>query len=120
MRFLFASLVLVSLFTSCAQEVNGNLPIDQFDQNLLKNAVLIDVRTSGEFAAGHLDNARNINWLDANFADQFQDIDRNKTIYVYCKIGGRSAMAQEKLQAMGYKKVVNLSGGYDVWKEKQQ
>ncbi|MCM4168475.1 Thiosulfate sulfurtransferase GlpE [Arenibacter antarcticus] len=120
MRFVFVWLIVVGLFTGCVQEVKGDLPISQFNQELLdENAVLIDVRTPEEFSAGHLDNSININWLASDFADKFKGIDRDKIIYVYCKVGGRSTKAQEKLQAMGYSKVVNLSGGYDTWKAKE-
>ena len=90
--------------------------------SLLKNddIQLVDVRTPEEYSEGHLDRAVNINWYEADFTDQFDKIDKNETIYVYCKAGGRSAMAQEKLNAIGFKKVVNLEGGYDAWKAKNQ
>ena len=91
--------------------------ITEVSQSELKAIVLVDVRTPEEFNAGHLDNALNINWFDTDFAAQFESISKDKTIYVYCKKGGRSAKAQKKLEALGYSNVVNLEGGYDAWAE---
>ena len=76
------------------------------------------MRTPEEFNAGHLPSAININWYDSNFAEQFSDIDKTKTIYFYCKLGGRSVKATERLTALGYPNVVNLEGGYDTWVQK--
>ena len=45
-----------------------------------------------------------------------KQVDKDKTIYVYCKMGGRSAKAQEKLTALGFQHVINLEGGYDAVK----
>ncbi|GGW24014.1 hypothetical protein GCM10007383_05630 [Arenibacter certesii] len=92
------------------------MPISEFDQKLLKNGILIDVRTPEEFKNGYIKNAKNINWFDADFADKFREVDKDQTIYLYCKVGGRSGQAQKKLQDMEYKKVVNLTGGYDAYK----
>lgn len=94
-------------------------PIKDISQKELNNAMVVDVRTPEEFNQGHLPNAININWYDADFAQQFSAIDKNETIYLYCKVGGRSAKATEKLDSLGYRNVVNLSGGYDAWPKKE-
>lgn len=38
---------------------------------------------SGNIPGGHLGNARNVNWYDADFVEQFKSRDKEKTIYVY-------------------------------------
>ena len=108
--------VLLLLNLSCAQ--NKTKPITEISQNDIKNGILVDVRTPEEFNAGHLDDAVNINWFDTDFNEQFETIDKDKVVYMYCRTGNRSAKAQEKLQSMGYKHVVNLEGGYEAWKLK--
>lgn len=79
-------------------------------------AQLIDVRTSAEFAQGHIANAKN---LDIN-ADDFQEraakLDKNKAVFVYCLSGGRSSHAMNVLNSMGFKEVYNLSGGLMRWR----
>ncbi len=103
-------LLLVNL--SCAQTKSEHI-VDFLEKNP-ESILLIDVRTPQEYEAGHLENAQNINWFDADFEDKFSSIAKDKTIYVYCKVGGRSAKAQQKLLSLGYTNVINLEGGYDA------
>lgn len=116
MKFYSRFVVLLFLSLSCTQ--NKAKPITELSQKELKNVVLVDVRTPGEFNEGHLDDALNINWYDSDFTEQFEHISKDEKIYVYCKMGGRSAKAQKKLESLGYKNVVNLEGGYEAWKAK--
>lgn len=57
------------------------------------NFVILDVRTPEEFAAGHLQDARNVsvNGQSPSFTDAIAGFDRTKTYLVYCKAGSRSA-----------------------------
>lgn len=110
-------ITLVFLFSmGCAQ--SKSKPITEFSQNDTKSGILVDVRTPEEYAAGHIDNALNVNWFDADFAKQFESINKEETIYVYCKKGGRSAKAAHLLDSLGYKKVIDLEGGYDAYSKK--
>lgn len=101
------------LISSCNQSTSK--PITEFSQNDTNKGILIDVRTPEEFNSGHIDKALNINWYDSDFADQFSAIEKDETIFLYCKKGGRSAKAQERLLSLGYSKVINLEGGYDAY-----
>lgn len=120
MRILYILLVALVLQTGCSEEKVADMPITEFEQEMLKTGILVDVRTAEEFEAGHLENAKNIDWYNPEFADQFKDFGKEETIYVYCKMGGRSAKAKEKLKLMGYTHVVNLEGGYEAFKQKKQ
>lgn len=113
---IFLFLAVLILQTGCSQEDKDKMPIGDFKQELLDNAILVDVRTPEEFSEGHLENADNINWYDPDFSERFKTVDKNKTIYLYCKMGGRSAKAQEKLKSIGFSHVINLEGGYDAIK----
>lgn len=95
------------------------IPITSLSENQLYSVVLVDVRTPAEFDAGHLKNAKNINWLGDTFAKQFEAVSKDQPVYVYCKVGGRSFKAAEWLLANGYKNVTNLSGGYDAYLQKK-
>lgn len=114
MKFYSPLLLVFVLIAACAQ--NTSKPISEVSQEELKNVVLVDVRTPEEYAEGHLDNSLNINWHDTDFAEQFDAISKDETIFLYCKMGGRSAKAQEKLISLGFENVVNLEGGYDAVK----
>lgn len=63
-------------------------------------AFLLDVRTAGEFAGGHLDGATNIPVSD--LGDHLDQVPNDKTIVVYCASGARSASATRALRAKGY------------------
>ncbi|MGI6113402.1 MAG: FAD-dependent oxidoreductase [Mahellales bacterium] len=82
---------------------------------------IIDVRTPGEYEAGHIKNARLIpldefrKHLD-EFRKHLDGLDKNSSIVVYCGIGYRSYHALRILKAHGFKNVKNLSGGYTSWK----
>ncbi len=119
MKTLYILLVALLLQTGCSGEKVADMPITEFEQEMLKTGILVDVRTAEEFEAGHLENAKNIDWYNPVFADQFKDIGKDETIYVYCKMGGRSAKAKEKLKLMGFTNVVNLEGGYEAFKQKE-
>ena len=80
--------------------------------------VLIDVRTPREFDQGHLENSVNINIAGKSFREEVGKLDRSEPIYVYCKVGGRSAKAASILREMGFEEVYDLEGGIQNWKRK--
>lgn len=71
-------------------------------------AVLVDVRTPAEFAAGHINGAINIDFENSNFEQEIQKLDTSKTYFIYCRSGNRSG------QAMGVMKRNNLQSVYDL------
>ncbi len=99
----------------CAQ--SNRKPITELSQNEINSVILIDVRTPQEYAEGHIDNAININWYGEDFVKQLDALNKDQTIYVYCKKGGRSAKAFKILDSLGYS-VVDLEGGYDAYLKK--
>ncbi len=82
------------------------------------NIVLIDVRTPAEFEQGHLENSVNINISDSSFEEEIGKLDRTQPVYVYCKVGGRSAKAASILQEMGFEEVYDLKGGIQNWERR--
>ena len=61
------------------------------------DAQILDVRTPEEYAAGHLIQAQNVNWLSADFISNTLKYDKSKPVFIYCKSGRRSHLAAEKL-----------------------
>ena len=110
---------LALFFVSCAQQKSENTTISaQNFQNAIQQsaAQILDVRTATEYQGGHIKNALQANWNDQKeFESHTQHLDKNKTVYIYCQAGGRSAAAQSNLIEKGYK-VVNLEGGMSNWK----
>lgn len=92
-----------------AQDVNAYLDSE--------NLILLDVRTAQETSKGIIKNASVIDFYDSNFDKKIQKIQKDKTVIVYCKSGGRSSKAAQQLLAMGQAQVLNLKGGIISWKK---
>lgn len=80
-----------------------------------KDIVVLDIRTPGEFAAGHIENAINIDYFSQNFASRLNQLDKNKTYVMHCKSGGRSSRALSIFEDLKFKNLIHLSGGFDEW-----
>ncbi len=78
--------------------------------------VIIDVRTSEEFTREHIENAININFYSESFQDILNNLDKNKTYLIYCKVGGRSGSALDIMAELNFREVYNMSGGINQWK----
>jgi phage shock protein E len=75
----------------------------------LKNgALVIDVRTVGEFNSGHLPNAINIPLDEIETVLPGRVKDKNQVLLLHCQSGMRSGMAKGKLKRLGYANVFNL------------
>jgi rhodanese-related sulfurtransferase len=116
---LFAACFAV-LSLSCAQSPNAAqvLPPAEFKQQLsaATNAYLLDVRTPDEYSAGHIEGAININYNAPDFKAQIEKLDKSRPVFLYCAIGGRSSKASKLLNEAGFKRIVDLKGGYNGWK----
>jgi len=77
--------------------------------------VVIDVRTPEEFTEEHIENATNINFYSESFRDMLNNLDKNKTYLIYCKVGGRSGSALDIMVELNFKEVYNVSGGIIAW-----
>lgn len=112
-------LILVVTLTSCkGQKIESTtlIPPGAFEQKMKEEkGTVIDVRTPKEYAAGHLQNAVNIHVYDKDFEQRIAKLDKTQPVYVYCKVGGRSAEAVEILQQKGFTTITELEGGIDAW-----
>lgn len=79
---------------------------------LADGAIPIDVRTEKEFAAGHLEGARNIAVDAADFEQKLSPLDPEAGYVVYCASGRRAASAIERMESAGFTDLLN-GGGYD-------
>lgn len=79
--------------------------------------VLIDVRESEEFAAGHLPGAIHASrgLLEFKLSGTPALASRDLKVVLYCKTSGRAALAAAAMQDMGYLNVTSIAGGFDAW-----
>lgn len=78
---------------------------------------LIDVRTPKEYKSGYIKGAVNMHLYDNDFEQRIDTLDKNKPVYVYCKVGGRSAEAVTIMKNKGFRHIIELDGGMDAWNE---
>ena len=81
-----------------------------------KEAVIVDVREKDEWDAEHIPNAIHLSRGTIELDIEEKVPDPNAVVIVHCGGGGRSALAAESLQKMGYKNVLSMAGGMRAWK----
>lgn len=122
MRKLLFVLLFVITTAGFAQTSSGIEVIEpkEFGQEIQQeNIQFIDVRTPKEYKEGHIEGAKNIDFLGEDFLEQFSKLDKEKPIYLYCRSGNRSAKASAKLRAEGFENIIDLKGGFKAWSAMQ-
>jgi glyoxylase-like metal-dependent hydrolase (beta-lactamase superfamily II)/rhodanese-related sulfurtransferase len=80
-----------------------------------KSLQILDVRREGEWQAGHIEDAE---WFPLdNFKISAPELDPSAAVAVHCQGGYRSMIACSLLQRAGLENVVNVTGGFDAWRE---
>jgi rhodanese-related sulfurtransferase len=79
-------------------------------------AMIVDVREKDEWDEEHIPNATHLSRGMIELEIEEKVPDRNAVIICHCGGGGRSALAAESLQKMGYKNVHSMGGGFKAWK----
>jgi rhodanese-related sulfurtransferase len=104
------------LVADAKKKITEILPSDAAAKSKSSDAVIVDVRERDEFGESHIPNAVHISRgvLELEVEDRFPD--RDTMIICHCGGGGRSALAAETLQKMGYKNVRSMLGGFKAWK----
>ena len=123
MKKLLPILLSALMFTGCAATNNSQtntyrqIAMDEAATMMVQETgyIILDVRRSDEFAAGHIPNAINVA-NETIGTDEIPELpDKNQLIMVYCRSGRRSKEAAEKLVKLGYTNIVEFGGILD-WK----
>ncbi|HEY5124841.1 MAG TPA: rhodanese-like domain-containing protein [Ignavibacteria bacterium] len=95
---------------------SSDIDVQQFD-DLMKNNenIILDVRTENEFKDSRIKGSINIDYHNSNFLNKVSELDRYKTILIYCRSGNRSHHAMQKMKKMGFQNPLNLTGGIIAW-----
>ena len=91
------------------KEMLGLGPSVDYPSLIKQGAIILDVRSKGEFAGGHIKGAVNIP-VDQLNANLHRIPNKDKTIITCCASGMRSSSAKRILQSNGYKNVHNGGG----------
>ena len=104
------------LVASAKRNVTEISPVDAAERLKADDVVLVDVREKEEWEQGHIPDALYLSrgTIESDIEEKVPD--PGTMIICHCGGGGRSALAAESLQKMGYKNVRSLAGGYKAWK----
>ncbi len=106
MKKIIVLLLSILLLVGCNnKEKESNILEEVLKEN---NYIIVDVRTKEEYDSSHVVGSINISY---DTIDENTDLDKSKTIIVYCRSGKRSSIASETLKKLGYN-VLDL-GAFD-------
>ncbi len=108
-------------FIDHARQHIREIDVAEAKRLLRQHVRVLDVREAEEFDQGHLPDAINLprGLLEFKLGEIETLKDRHEPLLVYCKSGGRCALAAQTLQEMGYEQVYSLAGGIDAWNASQ-
>lgn len=111
----------IALFLSACGQTDANVLEPLAAQEMITarrgnpDFVLVDVRTPEEFRGGHIEGARLVDYHEPDFLRRMGDIDRNATVFLYCRSGNRSSRALKMVRDLGFVAVYDLAGGVIAW-----
>lgn len=123
-----ACLILIAIWGSASSVAAQNRPTKHIlvspakAARILKkqNVEVLDVRTKAEVEAGHLPNAKNLDFKSEEFSASINTLAKDKPYLIYCRSGVRSAKAAELMKSMGFTTVYEIEGGITAYQQHKQ
>jgi sulfur dioxygenase len=112
--------ITVQDLVATAKQQITEVNIDKAKQMITEgNITIIDTREESEYATGHLAHALPLprGVLEFKLANYPELADKAKPILIYCRTGGRAALAAQSLKTLGYSDVSSIAGGYEAWQK---
>ena len=97
----FAALALLLGLTACGSPAAGSVEVGA-------DAIVLDVRTADEYAAGHLEGAQQLDFNAGDVAAAIPSLDPDAVYLVYCRSGNRSGQAIALMEQAGFGNLTNL------------
>jgi rhodanese-related sulfurtransferase len=104
------------LVAEAKRNITETSPADAAAKLNSGEAVIVDVRDKDEWDEGHIPGAMHLSRGTIELDIEEKVPDTNALIITDCGGAGRSALATESLQKMGYKNVRSMAGGFKAWK----
>ena len=107
------------LVAAAKQQITEIIPAKAKQLIAEGNITLIDTREESEYAAGHLEKAVSLprGVLEFKLGNIPELADKAKPVLIYCRTGGRAALAAQSLKTLGYTNVLSIAGGYEAWQK---
>lgn len=87
----------------------------QIDEEIFRSVLFVDTRDAGQFAAGSIPGAVNIEWREV--LGRIDEIPADRKVVLFCNTGSLSAQAAFALRVAGRDNVVVLQSGLEGWRE---
>jgi rhodanese-related sulfurtransferase len=104
------------LVADAKKKITEISPTDAAAKSKSGEVVIVDVREKDEWDEEHIPDAIHMSRGTIELDVEEKIPDTNAMIICHCGGGGRSALAAESLQKMGYKNVRSMAGGFKAWK----
>ena len=91
----------------------AEISVTELEKLIAAGSLLIDVRETDEFVAGHVPTAISIPL--STVQDRVDEFRHQGTVYVICQVGGRSMRACQYLADFDINNLVNIAGGTKGW-----
>lgn len=112
--------ILVGIGSVSCRVIAANQPISPtalHEQIEAQSApTILDVRSAGEYEAGHVPGAINIEYRQLPQRLNELPVAKGQPIVVYCETGVRAAIANTTLTTAGYKPIMQLTGHMKAWR----
>lgn len=116
MKKLYFLLIAVFYISAFYAQVIENVDAVKFKELIESGeGIILDVRTPGEVARGHIKGTTAINIGEQSFTTKVNMMQKDKPIYVYCLTGSRSVYAAQYMAKVGFNKIYNLQQGIVEW-----
>jgi rhodanese-related sulfurtransferase len=104
------------LVAEAKKKITEISPVDAAAKSKSGEAVIVDVREKDEWDEEHIPGAIHMSRGTIELDIEEKVPDTNAMVICHCGGGGRSTLAAESLQKMGYKNVRSMAGGFKAWK----
>ena len=104
------------MFSFLTRSDGIDISASEFRERLAKErGEIIDVRTKAEYDEGHLELTDKLyDFNSGEFHEHVNELDKEKTYYLYCRSGNRSGQAARLLKSKGFENVYNVGGFEDL------
>lgn len=114
---IFYAIITIIMFSFLKSMFSSNDVSPEEFQSMMQDqpGVVIDVRTRGEYDAGHLTiTDKQLDIMNGDFQRAIADMDKSATYYLYCRTGNRSGQAASMMRQSGFENVHNIGGFGDL------
>lgn len=121
LRLAFLSIFLATASCTASGTRGENLPPTVADSLIRADSAkktfhLVDVRTPGEFATGHIAGATLVDFHAPDFQEKIAKLPRQEKILLVCRSGNRSGQALEIMKGLGFSDLQHVAGGMNAWR----